>query len=289
MENREEVRQFLSTRRARLSPTNAGIPLLATRRRVPGLRREEVAQLAGISTDYYTRIEKGNLRGASDQVLEAIARALQLDEAEQLHLLNLARAARGSIPTRRRAAATSVREGLQQMLDAVTAGPAYIVNGRLDLVATNALGAAFWTAAIAGQPHPANLARFTFLDPAARDFHANWDLTADATVALLRAEAGNDPHNRSLTDLVGELVTVSDEFRALWAKHRVRIHRTGTKHFVHNVVGELTLHFNTMPLPADPGLALTVFTADPASPTEERLKALASWTADPTTAALAKR
>lgn len=282
MDNRAEVREFLATRRAKITPDQAGVPMYGTRRRVPGLRREEVAQLAGLSTDYYTRLEKGNLRSASDSVLEAIARALQLDDAERAHLLDLARAARGgSGPTRRRTRAQQVRPSIQHLLDAMTGAVGAVSNGRLDLVATNALGRAFY-APVFAQGTPGNLARYCFLDDSARDFYADWDAAASTTVAILRSLAGRDPHDRALTDLVGELATRSEEFRVRWAAHDVRQHHTGVKSFHHPVVGALTLSFDAMELPADHGLVLTVYTAEPGSASEERLALLASWAATST-------
>ena len=280
VDNRTEVREFLSTRRAKITPDRAGVPLYGQRRRVPGLRREEVAQLAGLSTDYYTRLEKGNLRGASDSVLEAIARALQLDEAEHAHLFDLARAARtGAREPRRRPRAEQVRPSIQHMLDSMGTAAAVVSNGRLDVVAVNPLGRALFASALDSPERPANLARFCFLDPRSREFYADWEAIADATVAILRTEAGRDPYNRALTDLVGELATRSEAFRSRWAAHDVRLHLTGAKQFAHPVVGELDLTFDTMALPADPGLTLAVYTAEPASASSEKLALLASWAA----------
>jgi transcriptional regulator with XRE-family HTH domain len=280
MDNRSEVREFLTTRRAKLTPDKAGVPLYGQRRRVPGLRREEVAQLAGLSTDYYTRLEKGNLRGASDSVLEAIARALQLDDAEHAHLFDLARAARdGAREPRRRPRAHQVRPSIQHFLDSMTSSVATVANGRLDLVAVNPLGRAVFAPVLDAPQQPANMARFCFLDPRAAEFYPDWKAIADTTVALLRSEAGRDPYNRALTDLIGELATRSDEFRTRWAAHDVRLHLTGAKVLHHPEVGDLDLVFNTMALPADPGLTLAVYTAEPGSPTAEKLALLASWAA----------
>jgi transcriptional regulator with XRE-family HTH domain len=280
VDNRTEVREFLSTRRAKLTPDQAGVPLYGQRRRVPGLRREEVAQLAGLSTDYYTRLEKGNLRSASDSVLDSIARALRLDEAEHAHLLDLARAARGGgREPRRRARPQQVRPSLQNMLDSMTSAAAFVRNGRLDILALNPLGRAFYTPVLEGPDQPPNLARYCFLAPSAEAFYPDWAEAADTTVAILRTEAGRDPHNRALTDLVGELATRSDAFRARWAAHDVRHHHTGSKRFRHPLVGDLSVGFNAMELPADPGLTLTAYTAEPGSASAERLGLLASWAA----------
>jgi transcriptional regulator with XRE-family HTH domain len=282
MDNRTEVREFLATRRAKITPDQAGVPLYGQRRRVPGLRREEVAQLAGLSTDYYTRLEKGNLRGASDSVLEAIARALQLGDAEREHLFDLAHAARGNArEPRRRAQPQHMRPSLQHLLDAMTTAVAFVRNGRLDILAINPLGRAFYTPVLDTPARPANLARYCFLDPSAEAFYPDWEGAADTTAAILRTEAGRDPYNRALTDLVGELATRSDAFRTRWAEHDVRLHHTGAKRFRHPVVGDLVVGFNAMELPADQGLTLTVYTAEPGSVSAEKLGLLASWAATP--------
>jgi len=279
VDNRSEVRQFLVTRRAKITPQQAGVPAYGGgQRRVPGLRRAEVALLAGVSVEYYSRLERGNLKGVSDSVLGAIARALQLDDAEHAHLIDLARAANAT-PTIRRRTRQQLRPALQHMLDAMTDAPAFIRNGRLDVLATNRLGHALYAPVFTNPAIGANLARFRFLDPAAADFFPDGQESANTTVALLRTEAGRDPYNRALTDLVGELSTRSDEFRTLWAAHDVRLHHTGIKHFHHPVVGNLRISFEAMPLPADPGLTMTVFNAEPGSPAHDAVTLLASWAA----------
>ena len=278
--NRADVRDFLVTRRAKITPQQAGLTIYGGNRRVPGLRREEVAMLAGVSADYYTRLEKGNLSGVSDTVLEAIAEALQLDEAERLHLLDLARTANTSqARARRRPVPQQVRPGIQFILDGMSDTPAFVRNGRLDILAVNALGRALYSPLFAGPGRPANLARFRFLDPAARDFYPDLDDTARTTVALLRTEAGRDPFNKSLTGLIGELSTRSEEFRTLWAAHDVRLHRSGQKHFRHPAVGILDLMFEAMALEADEGLTLTAYAAEPGTPSADGLRLLASWAA----------
>ena len=277
--NRTEVREFLATRRAKITPDQAGVPLYGQRRRVPGLRREEVAQLAGVSTDYFTRLEKGNLSGASDSVLDAIGRALQLDDAERAHLFDLARAARGRAREHRRRPQAQVRPSIQRILDSMTTTPAFVRNGRLDVLATNALGRALYAPVFDESTPPVNLARFAFLDPRAVDFYPGWEEAASSAVALLRTEAGRDPYDRTLTDLVGELATRSDAFRVRWARHDVRLHRLGVKRFHHPIVGDLSLTFDAMELPADPGLTLTAYSAEPGSSSEEKLHLLASWSA----------
>ncbi|MFF0770751.1 helix-turn-helix transcriptional regulator [Nonomuraea wenchangensis] len=277
MDNRDEIRDFLATRRAKITPQQAGLAP-GTRRRVPGLRREEVAVLAGVSTDWYTRLEKGHISGVSEEVLNAVARALQLDAAERAHLFDLARAA--SARPRSRPPAQKVRTGLQRMLDAMSDAPAIIRNGRMDIVAANQLGRAmYWPVFQQRRTGPPNIARFQFLDPAGRDFFPQWDTAADTIVALLRTEAGRDPYNKDLTDLVGELCTRSDDFRARWAQHDVRLHHTGTKTFHHPAIGELILDYESMDLHADPGLNLTVYTAAPDTPAHDALRLLASWAA----------
>lgn len=236
--------------------------------------------LAGVSVDYYTRLERGNLAGVSDSVLASLASALQLDEAERVHLRNLARAAGTSPATaRRRAAPTRVRPSIQAVLDAMTGAPAAVRNDRLDLLATNRLGRALYAPTFRDPVRPANNARFTFLDPAARDFWDDWERAADDTVGILRGFAGRNPYDKALTDLVGELSTRSEEFRTRWAAHNVRLHRTGRKVVHHPVVGRLELVYDTLQLPADPGLTMLVYTADPGSPTADNLTLLASWAA----------
>ena len=283
MDNRSEVRDFLTTRRAKVTPEQAGLPSFGGHRRVAGLRREEVALLAGVSVDYYTRLERGDLKGVSEGVLEALARALQLDEAEYAHLLDLARAAgpRATRPERRTARQQHVRPAVQRVLDAMVTAPAYVRNGRLDVLAANALGRALFAplfgSATAGRPP--NIARFIFLDPAARDFYLGWEQLAGDTVALLRAEAGRDPYDRALTELVGQLSTRSDTFRTRWAAHNVRLHRSGVKNLHHPVVGDVSLAYESLELTADQGLRLNAYTAEPGTAAQDALSLLASWSA----------
>jgi transcriptional regulator with XRE-family HTH domain len=280
MDNRSEVREFLNTRRARIEPHDVDLPAGANRR-VPGLRRSEVAMLAGVSIEYYARLERGDLAGASESVLDAIARALHLDDAERGHLFDLARAANESPLVRpRRRAARTVSSIAQRMLDAVTEAPAFLSNGRGDLLATNRLARAFYAPAYLASGSPPNFARFQFLDlDRSHAFYADWDVAADITVANLRTEAGRDPHSRELQDLVGELSTRSDEFRRRWGAHNVRRHSTGVKAFHHPVVGDLTLQYQVAELVGEPGLALTIYTAEPGSASEANLRLLASWAA----------
>jgi transcriptional regulator with XRE-family HTH domain len=284
VDTRTEIREFLTSRRARITPEQAGLPAYGGNRRVTGLRREEVALLAGVSVDYYIRLERGNLGGVSESVLEALARALRLDEAERAHLFDLAHAANTTAATaraRRRPALQHVRPGVQRILDAMIAAPAYVRNGRLDILSANHLGYAVFAPVFANPVRPANLARFIFLDPAARDFFVEWDRLASDTVALLRAQAGRDPYDRALSELIGELSTRSDTFRIRWAAHNVRLHRTGVKYLHHPVVGDLTLTYESMELTADAGLKLNAYSAEPGTPSQDALNLLASWTATP--------
>jgi transcriptional regulator with XRE-family HTH domain len=281
VDTKNEIRAFLTSRRARITPEQAGLPTFGNTRRVPGLRREEVALLAGVSVDYYTRLERGNASGVSDTVLEALARALQLDDTEQAHLFGLTRAAGTAIPRKRRPAKQRIRPTVQHMLDAMSAVPAFVRNGRLDIVGANRLGRALYSGHFDGAAQPPNTARFVFLDPRATTFYADWERVATDVVAVLHAEAGRDPHDRDLSDLVGELSTRSELFRTLWATHNVRRHDTGLKRFRHPVVGELDLSYEVMELAADPGLTMFVYTAEPGSKSEETLNLLASWTATP--------
>lgn len=278
MDNKNEIREFLASRRARLGPEQAGLPLYGANRRVPGLRREEVAMLAGVSVDYYTRLERGNLRGTSEAVLDGLAGALQLDEAERTHLFDLARAANATQRTRRRPAPQRVRPGVQRTLDAMTGAPAWVRNGRMDFLAGNRLGYALYSEMFTDPVRPANNARFVFLNPRSMEFFVDWERAANDIVGLLRAEAGRNPYDRALTDLIGELSTRSETFRTRWAAHDVRFHRTGRKQLHHPVVGDLDLSFEAMELPGE-DLTVLAYTAEPGSPSQDSLNLLASWAA----------
>ena len=282
MGNRHEVREFLMSRRAKVTPAAAGIPTTGTRR-VAGLRRAEVAILAGMSVEYYAKLERGAIGGASAAVLDAVARALQLDDTEYAHLLDLARAADGvpaSGRARRRSTTQRVaRPALQWALDAITDGIAVVRDQRQDIVALNPLARAFYTPLL-GEGRTPNLARFQFLDPASRDFYPDWDRFAEMCVAIMRADAGRDPHDRDLQDLVGELSTRSETFRRLWGAHDVREHGAGTKRFHHPDVGELVLAYEQLAVSAEPGTVMVVYTAEPGSPSAERLRLLGSLAAE---------
>jgi transcriptional regulator with XRE-family HTH domain len=281
VDNRSDIRDFLASRRARITPEQAGLLPGGGRRRVPGLRREEVAVLAGVSTDWYTRLEKGHITGVSEDVLEAVARALQLDEAERTYLFDLARAAAKPSRTPQRRRKAQIQPRVQWMLDSMTGSAAFVANGRLDIVATNALGRALHSPMFDVPGRPANFARFQFLDLRARDYYQDWEGAANITVALLRAEAGRRPQDTQLRELVGELSTVSEEFRTRWAAHNVRVHHNGAKQFHHPVVGTLELSYCTLDLPTEDqsDLRLTIYTAAPGSPSEDALTLLASWAA----------
>ena len=279
MDSRNEIRDFLISRRARITPEQAGLPVYGGNRRVSGLRREEVAMLAGVSVDYYIRMERGNARGVSDSVLENLARALRLDEAERAHLYDLARAANNGARAPRRPARQQVRPAVQRLLDAMTMAPVYVRNGRMDVLAANRLGRALFAPLFGSPAKPTNMARFIFLDPAAPAFYQEWDRLASNTVALLRAEAGRNPTDRGLSDLIGELSTRSDIFRVRWADHNVRQHRSGIKHFHHPVVGDISLAYESLELVADPGLVLNGYSAEPGTASEDALNLLASWAA----------
>jgi hypothetical protein len=246
---------------------------------VKGLRREEVALLAGVSVDYYVRMERGNLSGASDAVLDGVARAPQLDDAERAHLSDLARAAQPAPARQRRLKSTGITDGIQQVLDAITDAPAWVRNARHDLLAANRLARALYAPVLADPRRPANNARFVYLDPASHDFFVDWERAADDIAAMLRSEAGRNPHDKQLIELIGELSTRSEDFRTRWAAHNVRFHRTGHKKLHHPVVGNLDLNFEAMEFPSHPGLTLLVYTAPAGSPAADSLKLLASWAA----------
>ena len=280
MDRRSEVREFLSSRRARITPEQAGLPAYGGNRRVKGLRREEVALLAGVSVDYYVRMERGNLAGASESVLDALARALQLDEAERDHLFALARESSAGSSRSKRTPAQRVRPAVQQVLDAMTDAPAWVRNGRHDILAMNQLARALYSPVLADPRRPANTTRFIYLQPEqAREFFVDYDRVANDAAAMLRLEAGHNPHDQALIELVGELSTRSELFRQRWASHDVQFHRSGRKRLRHPVVGQLDLDFESMELPSEPGLYLNVYTAAAGTPMADALKVLASWAA----------
>ena len=280
VDNRTEVREFLTSRRAKITPAQAGLPEIG-QRRVKGLRRSEVAALAGVSIEYYAKLERGSLGGVSASVLDGLARALQLDDAERAHLFHLAHAADGTSagmrPRRRPSTRWTPRPALQWVLEGIQP-PALIRNGRMDLLATNHLGRAMHASVYDAEPGGVpNFARYTFFDDDSHRFYPDWDTAADTCVAILRTEAGRDPHDKALHDLVGELSTRSEAFRRRWSSHDVRLHGAGVKHFHHTVVGNLELAYESVDMIADPGLSMTIYVAEPASPTAHALDLLASW------------
>lgn len=285
MDTAPQIRDFLLTRRAKVTPEQVGLPRGTATRRVPGLRREKVAALAGVSTEWYTRLEKGHIAEVSEDVLHAVARALQLDEAETTHLFDLARSARAARRSRRPQAAVEhpqVKNSLQRLLDSMTGAAAFIRDARLDVLAANALARALYHPVYeqARSDHRApNLARFAFLDPRARSYYPDWEHLVRSTVAVLRTEAGRAPHDTALSDLVGELSVRSEDFRELWASHDVLLHRRGVKCFAHPVVGRLEVEFDSLEVTADRRLTLTAYSAVPSSPSEDALRVLASWAA----------
>ena len=280
MDRRKDVQEFLTSRRARLTPEQAGLATYGDKRRVAGLRREEVALLAGVSMDYYARLERGNLSGASESVLEAVARALRLDEVERQHLFDLARNAEtvSSRRPRRPKPLTVPRPAVTSILAGMTTIPAYVRNSRMEIVAANELCQALYGGALDDDRLPLNLARFVFLDPHSRGFFVEWDAVADDLAGALRVQAGRDPRDRDLSGLVGELSTRSDEFVARWARQHVRLHRTARKTLHNRVVGEIELTGNALELLGD-DLTLIAYTADPGSQAEDQLRLLAAWRA----------
>ncbi|MFC9455476.1 helix-turn-helix transcriptional regulator [Streptomyces sp. NPDC056983] len=280
MDNRDEVRAFLRSRRDKVTPEQAGLPVYG-QRRVAGLRRGEVAMLAGVSVEYYTRLERGNIRGVSDSVLDSLARALRLDDTEHMHLYDLARAA-GSAPNardRRREDRPTVRPSVARIIEGMPELPAFVQNGRLDMLAANPLGRALYTQIFADPTCKANTARFAFLSPAARHLYRDWERVVHATVGALRIEAAKNPYDRDLSNLIGELSTRSDVFRVMWGSHDVHVFRDGAKRLHHPVVGDLELDYEMVRLPDDSGLSMVIYSAAPGTPAADGLKLLASWAA----------
>lgn len=281
MERSTEIREFLRTRRARITPEQAGLAPQPGARRVPGLRREEVAQLAGVSVDYYIRLERGRTQGVSETVLDAVARALHLDDTERAHLFDLAQPT--TVRARRRPLSPQkVRPALYRALDSLSA-PALVQGRRMDVLAANRLGYALFTDFQARPHRERNIARFVFLDEAARALFADWERAAGDCVATLRLYAGRHPDDPRLTELIGELSLHSDIFRRMWADHDVHAHTTGTKRLHHPIVGDLTLDYVVLAVEGDPEQTLAIYTPEPDSPSAEALGILASWTSAATT------
>jgi transcriptional regulator with XRE-family HTH domain len=273
VDRRREIRDFLMSRRARLTPQQAGLYVRDGEvRRVPGLRREEVADLAGVSADYYTQLERGDVDRASDSVLGAIARALRLDDAERLHLFDLARPEAAS---RQASSHGPIRPSVQQTLDAFTGGMALVRNRRWDYLAANRLGRAVYSEVFDGRTGPPNHVRYVFLDNRARNFFDDWPVVAHDTARILRSEAGVDPDDSGPAELIEELLRASAEFRSVWTQHDVRLPASGRHRFHHPLVGDLDLVFEAAALRADPGLTLLLATPDPESASEAALRGLA--------------
>ncbi|WP_433455438.1 helix-turn-helix transcriptional regulator [Streptomyces sp. CA-142005] len=279
MNRNGELGDFLRSRRARLRPEDAGAAFGGGARRVPGLRREEVAHLAGVSTDYYARLEQGRHPHVSETVLEAVARALRLDDTERGYLFELARTKPPGTDRHRPAGVPRVRPAIHQMLDVLNdVSPALVLNHRSDVLAVNHLAKALITDFDALPHRDRNFARFVLLHPSARDLFQDWDQIAEAFVASLRLAAGRHPDDRVLNELVGELSIKVPEFSTWWAGHRVDQCAHGTQRLVHPVVGELTLTYETLALPADPDQSIVLYTTEPSSASAETLRLLASWT-----------
>jgi transcriptional regulator with XRE-family HTH domain len=282
---KDELREFLRSRRARLAPEDVGVTPTAGPRRVPGLRREELAHLAGVSVDYYVRLEQGRNTSVSASVLDAIAAALRLDEHERAHLYDLARPGGGErpAPARRRAATPAprpqrVRPGVRLLLDNLQT-PAFVTGRRLDVLATNAMARALLCDFDARPPRERNHARWIFLDPSTRELYDDWEAVARDNVAVLRLEAGRHPNDAELSGLIGELTVKSPEFAAWWAEHEVLRRSHGTKRYHHPVVGALTVTYEALALPDDPEQTLFVYSVEPGSASAEALALLGSWTA----------
>ncbi|MEV7391090.1 helix-turn-helix transcriptional regulator [Streptomyces sp. NPDC091215] len=269
-----ELQEFLRSRRAKITPEEAGLPPHPGTRRVPGLRREEVAQLAGVSVDYYIRLERGRHAGVSEAVLDALARALRLNDLERAHLFRIARPSRSRprpLPPQR------VRPGLRLLVDTLTDVPVLVLGRRLDVLASNHLARALYTDFDALPPHRRNMARLIFLDEQVRTLHADWEAGARGVVASLRLYAGRHPHDPALAELVGELSLRDPDFRSWWADHDVFQRTHGTKHYHHALVGDLVLGYESFTATDDPDQTLGIYTAEPRSPSYDRLRLLASW------------
>ncbi|MFP3988312.1 helix-turn-helix transcriptional regulator [Streptomyces sp. E11-3] len=275
-----QLSEFLRTRRARLKPEDVGLPDYGRHRRVPGLRREELAQLAGVSVAYYTRLEQGNGRNVSAEVLDSIARALRLSDAEHNHLTHLAKPKLTRKKKRFSGKSQQVRVQVQHLIDAMEGVPAYVIGRRLDVIAWNRMAAALFGDLAAKTPEDRNVARHVFLDPSARDFYLDWECKAIEVVSVLRLEAGCYPDDPQLSALVGELSVKSDDFRRLWAAHTVQEKGHGIKRLRHPLVGELTLAYETLKLPDSHDQSLIVFHPEPGSAAQESLRLLSSWGTD---------
>jgi transcriptional regulator with XRE-family HTH domain len=280
MDHNAELKEFLRTRRARLRVDDVEIGATGGVRRVPGLRREEVAQLAGVSVDYYSRLEQGRHLNVSDEVLDAVARALRLDETERSYLFQIARK-KAHRPRRRTPARVQrVRPGVRRLLETLDdVTPAFVFGRRMDMLAGNRLARALITDFEALPPRDRNMLRYTFLDESARELYVDWEEVARDNVAILRLDAGRHPDDPLLAELVGELAVKSPEFRDWWADHNVRERSHGTKRYHHPLVGDLTVDYESVSLPGDADQVLCVYTTEPGSASETAMRLLANWTA----------
>ncbi|MBC3988076.1 helix-turn-helix transcriptional regulator [Streptomyces sp. AC563] len=270
-----ELGEFLKARRAEVSPREAGLPDAGSGRRVRGLRREEVALLASISPDYYTRLEQGR-RQASSPVLKAIAEVLHLNEEERGYLFELA----GKDAARpRRMAARRVRPQLRRLLDDLATSPAFVLGRGMDILAWNPLAAALLTDFEAVPEKRRNYVWLLFRDPSFRTLHADWERMARSAVAMLRREAGRNPHDQRMASLVGELSMRDEDFRQWWGDHHVAVRSGGSKVLRHPVAGELTLDWDALACVSDPDQQLVVWSAEPGTPSHDGLRFLASWAA----------
>lgn len=286
MDHNAELKEFLRTRRARLRVDDVEIGGTSRVRRVPGLRREEVAQLAGVSVDYYSRLEQGRHLNVSDEVLDAVARALRLDEVERSYLFQIART-KTRRARRRPAPVQRVRPGIRRVLETLDdVTPAFVFGRRMDMLSANRLARALIGDFEALPPRERNLLRFTFLDESARELYTDWEEVARDNVAILRLDAGRHPDDPLLTELVGELAVKSEEFRRWWADHNVRERTHGIKRYHHPLVGDLTVNYESVEVLGDPDQTLCIYTAEPGSPSETALRLLANWTGTPSTAEL---
>lgn len=283
MDTRNEVQQFLTAARGRVTPERAGIATYGVRR-VPGLRREEVAQLADVSIAYYTRIERGDLRGVSESVLGGLARALHLDAAERDHLHHLARAATCGGHPRTVRADDTVPERVHQLIETMQDVPVIASNHLRDPLASNALGRALFPHLFPADSAPVNTIEYTFLDPRARSFYPDWETVARGAVSSLRLTAGQLPDDEALRSLIDRLLAESPQFGTWWVGQTVRTHTHGAKRIVHPVVGELTLGFEVLEVPSAPGIRLATYQAEPGTPDADALDLLRSWTAQPSAA-----
>ncbi|MEU3978743.1 helix-turn-helix transcriptional regulator [Streptomyces sp. NPDC026672] len=280
LDRRAELSEFLRTRRARLKPGDVGLPDFGRHRRVPGLRREELAQLAGVSVAYYTRLEQGNGRNVSAEVLDSIARALRLSDAEHAHLTHLAKPKQHKKKPAGRA--QQVRVSLRQLLDTMDGVPAYVVGRRAEILAWNRMAAALFGDWAELPPAERNWARLVFLRPDYQDLFVDWEQKAIDIVCALRMDAGCYPDDPRLSALVGELSVKSTDFRRLWATHDVKEKSFGVKRFHHCLVGELSLNYESFKVTDDSDQSLVVYHPEPASPSAEALRLLGSWGTDAT-------